>query len=72
MNVSIIGTGRLSGRAIVDLDAVREAKKTTSMFDPVPAFACHCLTDATIRIIASNCHRRPSSSATTRRLVRRS
>lgn len=33
--VSIIGTGRLSGRAVVDLDAVRKAKKSTSMFDPM-------------------------------------
>ncbi len=33
--VSILGTGRLSGRAVVDLDAVRKAKKPTSLFDPM-------------------------------------
>ena len=32
--VTIVGTGRLSGRAIVDLDAVRKQKKPTSMLDP--------------------------------------
>jgi hypothetical protein len=32
--VSILGTGRLAGRAIVDLDAVRKQKNPTSMFDP--------------------------------------
>ena len=33
--ISILGTGRLSGRAVVDLDAVRESKKPTGMFDPM-------------------------------------
>lgn len=33
--VSILGTGRLSARAIVDLDAVRNGSKSTSMFDPM-------------------------------------
>jgi len=32
--VTILGTGRVSGRAIVDLDAVRKQKKPTSMLDP--------------------------------------
>lgn len=32
--VSILGTGRLSGRAVVDLDAVRHAKASQSWFDP--------------------------------------
>ena len=32
--VSILGTGRLSGRAVVDLDAVRRAKASQSWFDP--------------------------------------
>lgn len=32
--VSILGTGRVSARAVVDLDEVRKAKKSTSMFDP--------------------------------------
>ena len=33
--VSILGTGRVSGRAIVDLDEVRKSKKSSSMFDPL-------------------------------------
>lgn len=33
--VTILGTGRLTGRAIVDLDAVRREKKPTSLLDPV-------------------------------------
>jgi hypothetical protein len=33
-SVTIIGTGRLSGRAVVDLDAVRKARGTSSLFDP--------------------------------------
>jgi hypothetical protein len=32
--VSILGTGRVSGRAVVDLDAVRRAKQSQSWFDP--------------------------------------
>src|SRR5262245_56198556 len=31
---SILGTGRLFGRAVVDLDAVRKARASTSLFDP--------------------------------------
>jgi hypothetical protein len=34
-SVSILGTGRVSGRAVVDLDAVRKAKNATSFFDPM-------------------------------------
>jgi hypothetical protein len=33
-SVTILGTGRLSGRAIVDLDAVRKQQNPTSMLDP--------------------------------------
>jgi hypothetical protein len=33
--VTILGTGRVSGRAVVDLDAVRNDKKPTSMLDPM-------------------------------------
>jgi len=32
--VTILGTGRVSGRATVDLDAVRRAKASQSWFDP--------------------------------------
>ena len=34
-SVSILGTGRLSGRAVVDLDAVRRAKASPSLLDPM-------------------------------------
>jgi hypothetical protein len=33
-SVTILGTGRLAGRAVVDLDAVRKSKGSTSLFDP--------------------------------------
>ena len=34
-SVTISGTGRLSGRAVVDLDAVRKQKAPTSLLDPM-------------------------------------
>ena len=34
-SVAILGPGRLSGRAVVDLDAVRKAKNPTSLLDPM-------------------------------------
>jgi len=33
--ITIVGTGRVSGRAVVDLDAVRRAKNATGLLDPV-------------------------------------
>ena len=33
--VAILGSGRVSGRAVVDLDAVRKQKKPTSLLDPM-------------------------------------
>lgn len=33
--VTILGTGRVSGRAVVDLDAVKREKKPTSLLDPM-------------------------------------
>lgn len=33
-SIAILGTGRLAGRAVVDLDAVRKSKNPTSLFDP--------------------------------------
>jgi hypothetical protein len=33
--VTILGTGRVTGRAVVDLDAVRAAKNPTSLLDPM-------------------------------------
>ena len=32
-SVTILGTGRVSGRAVVDLDAVRKSSNSTSLFD---------------------------------------
>ena len=34
-SIAVMGTGRLSGRAIVDLDAVRKQKAPTSLLDPM-------------------------------------
>ena len=34
-SVTILGAGRLSGRAVVDLDAVRKSKNATSFWDPM-------------------------------------
>jgi hypothetical protein len=34
-SVTILGGGRLSGRAVVDLDAVRKEKNPTSLLDPM-------------------------------------
>jgi hypothetical protein len=33
--ITILGPGRVSGRAIVDLDQIREEHKPTSLFDPM-------------------------------------
>ena len=34
-SIAILGPGRVSGRAIVDLDAVRKQKNPTSLLDPM-------------------------------------
>jgi hypothetical protein len=34
-SVAMLGAGRVSGRAVVDLDAVRKQKNPTSLFDPM-------------------------------------
>jgi hypothetical protein len=34
-SITVIGPGRLSGRAVVDLDAVRKQKAPTSLLDPM-------------------------------------
>ena len=34
-SIAILGAGRLSGRAVVDLDAVRASKNPTSLLDPM-------------------------------------
>jgi hypothetical protein len=52
--VSILGTGRLAGRAIVDLDEVRKQKKPTSMFDPVSYLTGRVPIEATGVLTTSN------------------
>jgi len=34
-SVTIVGDGRVSGRAVVDLDGVRRARKATGLLDPI-------------------------------------
>jgi hypothetical protein len=34
-SVTILGTGRVSGRAVVDLDSVRKSRSATSLLDPM-------------------------------------
>src|SRR5476651_2625276 len=53
-SVSIVGTGRLSGRAIVDLDAVRKAKNPTSLLDPMNYLMGRLLVTATGVLTTSN------------------
>jgi len=53
--VSILGTGRLTGRAIVDLDEVRkQQKKPTSMFDPMGYLTGRVPVEATGVLTTSN------------------
>ena len=52
--VSILGTGRVAGRAIVDLDEVRKQKKPTSMFDPVGYLTGRVPVEATGVLTTSN------------------
>jgi hypothetical protein len=52
--VTILGTGRLSGRAVVDLDAVRRAKASQSWFDPTNYLTGRLPVVATGRLQTSN------------------
>ncbi len=52
--VSIVGTGRLAGRAIVDLDAVRRQKNPTSMLDPMSYLTGRLPVEATGVLRAAN------------------
>jgi len=45
--VTIMGTGRVSGRAVVDLDAVRKASGSTGFFDPRSYLSGHLPVNAT-------------------------
>jgi len=37
--LTMVGSGRVTGRAIVDLDAVRQSRKSTGVFDPMSFLA---------------------------------
>ena len=52
--VTILGTGRLSGRAVVDLDAVRHARASQSWFDPTNYLTGRLPVNATGRLKTSN------------------
>ena len=52
--VTILGTGRLAGRAVVDLDAVRHARASQSWFDPTNYLTGHLPVSATGRLKTSN------------------
>jgi hypothetical protein len=52
--VSILGTGRVSGRAVVDLDVVRRAKASQSWFDPTNYLTGRLPVTATGRLQTSN------------------
>src|SRR6185295_18316479 len=52
--VSILGTGRLSARAVVDLDGVRRARTTQNWFDPTNYLTGRLPVTATGRLTTSN------------------
>jgi hypothetical protein len=52
--VTILGTGRVSGRAIVDLDAVRRQQNPTSLLDPTSYLTGHVPVAATGVLQTSN------------------
>jgi len=51
--VSILGTGRLSARAVVDLDLVRKARSTQNWFDPTNYLTGRLPVTATGRLTTS-------------------
>jgi len=52
--VTILGTGRLAGRAVVDLDAVRHARASQSWFDPTNYLTGRLPVNATGRLKTAN------------------
>jgi hypothetical protein len=52
--VTILGTGRVSARAVVDLDAVRRARATQSWFDPTNYLTGRLPVTATGRLKSGN------------------
>jgi len=52
--VTVLGPGRLSGRAVVDLDAVRRARSSQSWFDPTNYLTGRLPVNATGRLTTGN------------------
>jgi hypothetical protein len=53
-SIAIVGPGRLSGRAVVDLDAVRKAQNPTSLLDPRSYLTGHLPVTAIGMLTTSN------------------
>ena len=53
-SIAVIGPGRLSGRAVVDLDAVRKQKAPTSLLDPMNYLMGRLVVTAVGRLKTSN------------------
>lgn len=53
-SLTVLGPGRLSGRAVVDLDAVRKSRNPTSMLDPLNYLAGRLPITATGMLKTSN------------------
>jgi hypothetical protein len=53
-SVTILGTGRLAGRAVVDLDAVRRGRASSSLFDPTNYLTGRLPVTATGTLITNN------------------
>jgi hypothetical protein len=53
-SITIVGAGRVSGRVVVDLDAVRKQNSQRSLFDPMSYVTGHVPVTATGILKASN------------------
>jgi len=53
-SITILGTGRVSGRAVVDLDSVRKSRSATSMLDPMSYLSGRLPITATGTLTTSN------------------
>jgi hypothetical protein len=53
-SIRILGTGRVSGRAVVDLDSVRKSRSATSMLDPMSYLSGRLPITATGTLTTSN------------------
>jgi hypothetical protein len=53
-SITILGTGRVSGRAVVDLDSVRKSRSATGMLDPMSYLSGRLPITATGTLTTSN------------------